>query len=132
MGSFERPLAKAAALTAAAVTGCLLSAGTAHAGGHLADRGGDGGAISIGGQAVGHHSDNDTRTRARNSGSGASAVNSTPDDGNATQHVDQSRTDDSRHTRIENHAERDSHDSRNSHNRLRQRDSHNDTRHRYR
>jgi len=129
MNSIERPLAKAVALAAATVTGCLLSAGTAQAGGHLTDRG-DGGAVSVGGEARGHHSDNDTRTRARNSGSGASAVNSTPDEGEATQHVNQSRTDDSRHTRIENHSRRDSHDSHNSHNRLRQRDSHNDTRHR--
>lgn len=129
MNNIERPLAKAAALAAAAVTGCLLSAGTAQAAGHLTDRG-DGGAVSVGGEAHGYHSDNDTRTRTRNSGSGASAVNSTPDDGGATQHVNQSRTDDSRHTRIENNSRRDSHDSRNSHNRLRQRDSHNDTRHR--
>lgn len=128
MNKIERQLAKVAALAAATVTGCLLSAGTAQAEGHLADRG-DGGAVSVGGQANGYHSDNYTRTRARNSGSGASAVNSTPGEGNATQHVDQSRTDDSRHTRVENDSRRDSHDSRNSHNRLRQRDSHNDTRH---
>ena len=129
MNSIERPLAKAAALAAATVTGCLLTTGTAHADGRTMDSG-DGGAISVGGQANGYHSDNDTRTRTRNSGSGASAVNSTPDDGDATQRVDQSRTDDSRHTRIENHSRRDSHDSRNSHNRLRQRDSHDDTRRR--
>lgn len=129
MNSIERPLAKAAALAVATVTGCLLCAGTAYAGGDLADRG-DGGAISVGGQANGHHSDNDTWTRAHNSGSGPSAVNSDPDDGNATQRVNQSRTDDSRHTWIENHSHRDSHDSRNSHNRLRHRDSHNDSRHR--
>jgi hypothetical protein len=85
---------------------------------------GDGGALSIGGDAHGHAEDNDTTTSAHNSGSGDTSVNAAGSHGDANQHADQHESDDSTHTNYEDHSYTDSHDVVNSHNHVQADDSH--------
>jgi len=85
---------------------------------------GDGGAISIGGDAHGSNTDNDTNTSVHNSGSGSTAVNVAGDHGNASQYADQHESDDSTHSNYEDSSHTDSHDDYNSHNSSDYNDSH--------
>jgi hypothetical protein len=84
----------------------------------------DGGALSVGGDARGESTDNDTRTSVHNSGSGDTSVNAAGSHGDANQHADQHESDDSTHTNYEDHSYTDSHDVVNSHNHVQADDSH--------
>jgi len=86
---------------------------------------GDGGSVSIGGDAFGHNEDNDTSTAVHNSGDGDTAVNVAGDHGSASQYADQSETDSSSHSNYEDNSGTDSHDDVNSHNDVSYDDSHN-------
>jgi|SRR5882757_195100 len=129
MNTMTRRLAQATALAIGVAAGVLCAAGTAAAADYLTARSdtGDGGAVSIGGDAYGYNNDNDSETRVRPSRHGTSAVNSAGD-GRADQRVDQSRSDTSRYIRHEDRTRTDSHDNFNSHNSGRYEDSHDDTR----
>jgi len=85
---------------------------------------GDGGAVSIGGNAYGHNEDNDTSTRVHSSGDGSTAVNVAGADGDANQSTDQSYHDDSSYSHYEDNSDTDSHDDYNSHNSSDYDDSH--------
>ena len=85
---------------------------------------GDGGAISIGGDAHGSNTDNDTNTSVHNSGSGSTSVNVAGDHGDASQYADQHESDDSVHSHYEDNSDTDSHDDYNSHNSSDYDDSH--------
>lgn len=84
---------------------------------------GDGSGLSVGGDASGASSDNDTSTDVRNSGEGDTSVNAAGDSGYANQDSDQSSTDDSTHTSYEDSSRTDSHDQLNSGNDSRYEDS---------
>jgi len=129
MNTMTRRLAQLAALAIGVAAGVLCAAGTAAAADYLTARSdtGDGGAVSIGGDAYGYNDDNDSGTWVRPSKHGTSAVNSAGD-GTAEQRVDQSRTDTSRYIHHEDLTRTDSHDNYNSHNSGRYEDSHDDTR----
>jgi hypothetical protein len=86
---------------------------------------GDGGALSVGGDAYGHNEDNDTSTSVHNSGSGDTSVNAAGDHGYADQTADQSHHDDSSYSNYDDHSSSDSHDDYNSHNSAQADDSHN-------
>jgi hypothetical protein len=77
---------------------------------------GDGGAISIGGDAHGSNTDNDTNTSVHNSGSGSTSVNVAGDHGDANQYADQHESDNSTHSNYEDDSRTDSHNDYNSHN----------------
>src|SRR5690606_31430708 len=76
----------------------------------------DGGAISLGGDAHGYNSDNDTNTSVETSGDGDTAVNVAGDGSIAGQAVDQSYEDDSSYSNYEDNSSYDSHDDIGSHN----------------
>jgi hypothetical protein len=133
-GLLARTLALTTAVAALTVTGSAVTMGTASAADHVAAdaatnaqmrsaHAGDGGAISVGGDATGKNTDRDSRTAAHSSGPGGTAVNSAGDAA-ADQTANQSRSDTSTHSRTENNSRTDSHDSTNSHNTSRYRDSH--------
>ncbi|MDT7683520.1 MAG: hypothetical protein QOG57_3830 [Pseudonocardiales bacterium] len=88
---------------------------------------GDGAAVSVGGDATGNNTDNDTTTSVRNSGSGDTSVNAAGDHGSADQYANQNETDDSTHSNYENNSNTDSHDNTNSHNQSDFRDDHSST-----
>ncbi len=85
---------------------------------------GDGSAVSGGGDAYGHSTDNDTTTAVHNSGSGETSVNAAGDHGYADNYSDQSAHDDSTRSNYEDHSSSDSHDDVNSHNSGSYEDSH--------
>jgi len=105
-----------------------LRRGTAAAADYLTARSdtGDGGAVSIGGDAYGYNNDNDSETRVRPSRHGTSAVNSAGD-GRADQRVDQSRSTPVGTYRTRTAPARTARHF-NSHNSGRYEDSHDDTR----
>ncbi len=86
---------------------------------------GDGGALSVGGNASGTSTNNDTTTSVHNSGSGDTAVNAAGDHANASQYADQHQTDSSTHSNYQDNSDTSSHDNYNSNNDLRAQDSHN-------
>ncbi|HTF50324.1 MAG TPA: IniB N-terminal domain-containing protein [Pseudonocardia sp.] len=86
---------------------------------------GDGGSLSIGGNALGSSTESDTRTDVRNSGDGATSVNAAGPDGHANSYADQHEADTSQHSSYEDASREDSHDSLNSHNDSQYDDSHN-------
>jgi hypothetical protein len=75
---------------------------------------GDGGSLSIGGDAYGHNEDNDTSTAVHSSGSGDTSVNAAGSHGDAGQYANQSEHDDSTRSNYEDHSSSDSHDDVNS------------------
>jgi hypothetical protein len=77
---------------------------------------GDGGSLSIGGDADGHSTENDTRTAVSNSGDGATSVNAAGADGHANHYADQHESDASHHASYEDDSRTDSHTALNSHN----------------
>ena len=85
---------------------------------------GDGGAISLGGDAHGHSTDNDTTTSVHSSGSGETSVNAAGDHGAAHQYADQHESDSSTHSAYEDDSHTDSHDHVGSHNDVSYDDSH--------
>jgi hypothetical protein len=85
---------------------------------------GDGGALSVGGDAHGHNTDNDTNTSVHNSGSGDTSVNAAGSNGHAGQNADQHESDNSSHSNYEDNSHTDSHDDVNSHNSADVSDSH--------
>jgi hypothetical protein len=85
---------------------------------------GDGGAVSIGGDAHGHSEDNDTSTSVHTHGSGSTAVNVAGDHGEAHQYADQHESDSSTRSHYEDDSHTDSHDDYNSHNSYDYDDSH--------
>src|SRR5882757_8702065 len=85
---------------------------------------GDGGSLSIGGDAYGHNEDNDTSTSVHNSGSGDTSVNAAGSHGDASQYANQSEHDDSAHTNYEDNSSSDSHDDIGSNNDHSYSDSH--------
>jgi hypothetical protein len=129
MNTMTRRLARVTALAIGVAAGVLCAAGTAAAADYLKARPdtGDGGAVSIGGDAYGYNDDNDSETWVHPSKHGISAVNSAGD-GTADQRVDQTRSDSSRYIHHEDHTRTDSHDNLNSHNSGRYEDSHDDIR----
>jgi hypothetical protein len=85
---------------------------------------GDGGALSVGGSADGHSTDNDTTTAVHNSGSGDASVNAAGSHGAANEFADQHESDSSSHASYADNSHLDSHDDVNSHNDGRFTDSH--------
>jgi hypothetical protein len=85
---------------------------------------GDGGAVSLGGDAHGHSTDNDTTTSVHSSGSGETSVNVAGDHGAAHQYADQHESDSSTHSHYEDDSHTDSHDHVGSHNDVSYDDSH--------
>ena len=77
---------------------------------------GDGGALSIGGDAHGHSENNDTSTSVHSSGSGDTSVNAAGGHGDASQVADQHESDNATHTNYEDSSHSDSHDTIGSHN----------------
>jgi hypothetical protein len=92
---------------------------------------GDGGALSIGGNADGHNTHSDTTTSVHNSGSGDTTVNAAGDHGGAHQYADQHHADDSTHTNYDDTSHTDSHNDYGSHNDAHLDDSHNADIHHY-
>jgi hypothetical protein len=92
-------------------------------------RTGDGGTVSLGGDATGHNTHSDTTTSVHSSGSGDTSVNAAGDHGYADQHADQSAHDDSTHTNYEDHSLSERHDQVASHNDTDYSDSHDYTQH---
>jgi hypothetical protein len=86
---------------------------------------GDGGALSIGGNADGNNTHSDTTTSVHNSGSGATSVNAAGDHADAHQNVDQHQADDSTHTNYDDTSHTDSHNELNSHDNTHLDDHHN-------
>jgi hypothetical protein len=84
---------------------------------------GDGGAVSIGGDAEGSSTDNDTTTSVRG-GDGATSVNAAGDSGDANQFANQSETDSSVDSSFDDHSNVDSHSDVNSHNQAEFTDDH--------
>jgi hypothetical protein len=133
MNGIAGQLVRTTALAALTVTSLVFTMGTASAADHATDAAthaqmrsahvGDGGAISVGGDANGQSSDRDSRTAAHSSGPGGTSVNAAGDAA-ADQYANQSRSDTSTHSRTENNSRTDSHDNTNSHNTSRYRDSH--------
>lgn len=76
---------------------------------------GDGSAVSVGGNAEGSSTDNDTTTSVRG-GDGATSINAAGSDGDATQFANQSETDSSVDSNFDDHSSTDSHTDSNSHN----------------
>ena len=76
---------------------------------------GEGSAVSLGGNADGSSTDNDTTTSVRG-GDGATSVNAAGADGNADLSANQSETDNSTDSNFDNHSSTDSHNDLNSHN----------------
>jgi hypothetical protein len=85
---------------------------------------GDGGSLSVGGDAYGHSTDNDTTTSVSTHGSGSTSVNAAGDHGDAHQYADQHESDSSTHSSYEDYSHTDSHDDVNSHNSGHYTDSH--------
>jgi hypothetical protein len=85
---------------------------------------GDGGSLSLGGDAYGHNTDNDTTTSVHSSGSGATSVNAAGDHGDAHQYADQHESDHSSHLHYEDDSRTDSHEQVGSHNDVSYDDSH--------
>jgi len=92
---------------------------------------GDGGSLSIGGDANGHNTENDTHTTAHNSGSGSTSVNAAGPDGHANSYADQHESDTSQHSHYRDDSHTDSHESLNSHNDSSYDDSHDYSSHGY-
>jgi hypothetical protein len=86
---------------------------------------GDGGALSIGGNADGNNTHSDTTTSVHNSSSGATSVNAAGDHADAHQNVDQHQADDSTHTNYDDTSHTDHHDELNSHDNTHLADHHN-------
>jgi hypothetical protein len=91
---------------------------------------GAGGALSIGGDAHGHSTDNDTTTAVHTSGSGSTSVDAAGDHADAHQVADQHESDSSVHSNYQDESHTDSHDHINSHNDLDAADSHDVSPHR--
>jgi hypothetical protein len=85
---------------------------------------GDGGSLSLGGDAYGHNEDNDTSTSVHTHGSGSTSVNAAGDHGDAHQYADQHESDSSTHSSYDDHSHTDSHDDYNSNNSGHYSDSH--------
>jgi len=77
---------------------------------------GDGGSLSLGGDAYGSNTQNDTNTSVHNSGSGDTSVNAAGSHGDASQYANQSEHDDSTHSNYEDSSTSNSHDDYGSHN----------------
>ena len=86
---------------------------------------GDGAALSVGANADGYSTDNDTSTYARNSGDGSTTVNAAGEHGYADGYTDQHAEDNSSRSDFEDHSSSDSHDTSGSHNDANFEDSHN-------
>lgn len=85
---------------------------------------GDGAAASIGGNAEGQYTSNDTTTSVQG-GDGATSVNAAGAGGSADQFADQSQTDSSTHSTYDDNSSTDSHNLANSDNTAQIDDSHN-------
>jgi hypothetical protein len=94
-------------------------------------RTGDGGSFSVGGDASGHSTKNDTTTLAHNSGSGSTSVNAAGDHGYTDQNADQHESDHSTHSSYQDAQHTDSHDMDDSANHSNYDDSHNYDSHTY-
>jgi hypothetical protein len=92
---------------------------------------GDGGSLSIGGNADAHNTESDTRTSAHNSGDGSTTVNAAGPDGHANNYADQHESDTSSHSHYDDDSRSDSHNALNSHNDSQYDDSHNYANHGY-
>ncbi|HEY1967612.1 MAG TPA: IniB N-terminal domain-containing protein, partial [Pseudonocardia sp.] len=77
---------------------------------------GDGSAVSLGGDASGHSTDNDTNTHVHNSGSGDTSVTAAGSHGSAGQYADQSEHDNSTHSNYEDSSHETSHNTYDSNN----------------
>jgi len=77
---------------------------------------GDGGSLSLGGDAYSHNENNDTSTSVHNSGDGSTSVNAAGSHGDAGQYTNQSEHDDSTRSSYEDNSNTDSHSDYNSHN----------------
>jgi hypothetical protein len=85
---------------------------------------GDGSGLSLGGDATGHTTDNDTTTSVHNSGSGATSVDAAGAHGYADQYANQSEHNDSTHSNYHDDSHNDSHNDYNSANSDHFNDSH--------
>jgi hypothetical protein len=85
---------------------------------------GDGSAVSLGGDASGHSTDNDTNTHVHNSGSGDTSVTAAGSHGSAGQYADQSEHDNSTHSNYEDSSHETSHNTYDSNNNEHFSDSH--------
>jgi hypothetical protein len=85
---------------------------------------GDGSGLSLGGDATGHTTDNDTTTSVHNSGSGATSVDAAGAHGYADQYANQSEHNDSTHSNYQDDSHNDSHNDYNSANSDHFNDSH--------
>jgi len=77
---------------------------------------GDGGSLSVGGDAHGSNTHDETNTSVHSSGSGDTSVNAAGAHGDASQLADQHESDTSTHTNYEDSSHTDSHDQVGSHN----------------
>ena len=94
-------------------------------------RTGGGSSFSVGGDAGGHSTRNDTTTLAHNSGSGATSVNAAGDHGYTGQNADQHQSDDSTHSSYQDAQHTDSHDMDDSANHASYHDGHDYDSHTY-
>jgi hypothetical protein len=85
---------------------------------------GDGGSLSVGGDASGHSTDDDTRATVSASGHGPTSVNTAGSDGHAHSAADQHESDTSQHSHYADEHRVDSHDAMDSHNHGSYQDSH--------
>jgi hypothetical protein len=85
---------------------------------------GSGGALSIGGDASGHHTDNNTDTSVHSSGSGDTSVDAAGAHADASQYADQGEHNNSTHSNYDDHSDSTSHTTYNSNNNDHYADSH--------